>query len=82
MGEENTTDYKTAADALKQVNNILSQFFPKDKKFIARAVKAIQLSPDTAVEIAAKLQKKVFDYPAKDIPPIIRYVMKEDFDIK
>ncbi|OAV76252.1 DNA replication protein [Bacteroidales bacterium Barb7] len=81
-GEENTTDYQTAADALKQVNNILSQFFPRDKKFIARAVKAIQLRPDTAVEIAAKLQKKVFDYPAKDIPPIIRYVMKEDFDIK
>jgi len=34
------------------------------------------------MEIAEKLDKKVMDYDKKDIPPIIRFVLSEDYGIK
>jgi hypothetical protein len=35
-----------------------------------------------AEELAAKMNKKVLDYPKQDIPPILRYVLMEDYGIK
>ena len=79
--EEQTTDYKTVNDCIRQVYNILTTFFPRDKKYIKRVTDAIALRPDIAMELTDKLQKKVNDYSRKEIAPIIRYVLREDYNI-
>ncbi|KAA6322911.1 Replication initiation protein [termite gut metagenome] len=81
-GEEQTPDYQTAAECLQKIHQILTLFFPRDKKFVTRVVKAVQLNPGMAEELAAKMNKKVLDYPKQDIPPILRYVLTEDYGIK
>jgi hypothetical protein len=43
---------------------------------------AVQLHPDMAEELAAKMDKKVMDYHKHDVPPILRYVLMEDYGIK
>lgn len=80
--DEETMDYKTVTECLQRINNILTSFFQRDKKFIKRVLTAVQLRPDIALELVEKLDKKVMDYTSKDIPPIIRYVLKEDYGIK
>ena len=34
-----------------------------------------------AMELTEKMQKKVNDYSRKEIAPIIRYVLREDYNI-
>jgi plasmid replication initiation protein len=80
--EEKTTDYQTVGECLQKIHQILTLFFPRDKKFVKRAATAVQLRPDIAIELVAKMNKKVTDYPKQDIPPILRYVLMEDYGIK
>lgn len=75
-------NYSASNMALNSICNILSTFFPRDKKYIKRVQAAIQLNPQLAIEIKDKLDKKVLDYNKKDIPPIIRFVLSEDYGIK
>lgn len=79
--DEKKTDYKTIGECLRQITNILTTFFPRDKKFIKRVTTAVQLRPDIALELTDKMQKKVNDYSRKEIPPILRYVLREDYNI-
>jgi plasmid replication initiation protein len=79
--EENTTDYKTVAECLQRINNILIAFFSRDKKYIKRVITAVQLRPDIALELVEKMDKKVLDYSRKEVAPIIRYVLREDYNI-
>lgn len=80
--EKNKLDYDSVNQYLSRVSSIMSTFFPRDKKYIKRVIQAIQLRPDIALEIIEKLDKKVLDYDKKDIPPIIRFVLSEDYGIK
>ena len=41
----------------------------------------VNLRPDIAMELTEKMQKKVNDYSRKEIAPIIRYVLREDYNI-
>ncbi len=80
--ETEKIDYSIATMALNSVASILEKFFPRDKKYIKRVLTSIQINPQIAVEIKEKLDKKVMDYDKKDIPPIIRFVLSEDYGIK
>lgn len=80
--EEATTDYQSVTECIRQIDNILRTFFPRDKDFIRRVTTAVTLRPDIAFDLTEKLQKKVNDYKRSDIPPIIRYVLREDFNIE
>ena len=79
--EEQKTDYKTVGECIRQIHNILTTFFPRDSKYIKRVITAVNLRPDIAMELTDKLQKKVNDYSRKEIAPIIRYVLREDYNI-
>lgn len=79
--DETNVDYKTVNACLQRINSILNSFFARDKKFIKRVLTAVQLRPDIALELVEKMDKKVMDYTAKDIPPILRYVLREDYGI-
>ncbi|MGL5980246.1 MAG: replication initiation protein, partial [Phocaeicola sp.] len=80
--EVQTVDYQSLKSCIDRVQCILSTFFPRDKKFVKRAIIAIQLRPEIGFEIVDKLDKKVLDYDKEDIPPIIRFVLKNDYGIK
>lgn len=69
-------------DAIFFVRSNLNPLFRRDKRFVERVVKAIQLNPDIGYSIVQKLSEKMDKYPQKDQPAIIRYVLSEDFDIK
>ena len=74
-------DYKTVGECIRQIHNILTTFFPRDSKYIKRVIAAVNLRPDIAMELTEKMQKKVNDYSRKEIAPIIRYVLREDYNI-
>ena len=80
--EERKTDYQTVEACIIRITSVLTSFFPRDKKFIKRVQTEIRLRPDIAIEIVEKLDKKVLDYDRKDIPPIIRFVLNQDYGIK
>lgn len=80
--ENRTTDYQTVEACIARITSILTAFFPRDKKLIKRVQTEIRLRPDIAMELVEKLDKKVLDYDRKDIPPIIRFVLNQDYGIK
>lgn len=80
--EERQLDYQSVEECIIRITNILNSFFPRDKKFVKRVQTEIRLRPEIAMELAYKLDKKVLDYDRKDIPPIIRFVLNQDYGIK
>ena len=80
--EKRKTDYQTVEACIIRITSILNTFFPRDKKFVKRVQTEIRLRPEIAMELAYKLDKKVLDYDRKDIPPIIRFVLNQDYGIK
>ena len=80
--EQNKVDYQSVTTCLQRISSILNAFFPRDKKYIKRVIQEVQLRPDIAMELVEKLDKKVMDYDKKEIPPIIRYVLNADYEIK
>lgn len=80
--EKHITDYQSVESCITRITSILTTFFPRDKKFIRRVQTEIRLRPDIALELTEKLDKKVLDYDKKDIPPIIRFVLNQDYGIK
>ncbi len=69
-------------DAIFFIRTKVATFYRKDKKYIERIVKHIQLHPNLAPELVSKLSSKMNDYPHADIPAIIRYVMSEDYGVR
>lgn len=80
--EQTKVDYQSVNACLQRITTILGVFFPRDKKYIKRVIQEVQLRPDIAMELVEKLDKKVMDYDKKDIAPIIRFVLNNDYGIK
>lgn len=80
--EDQKLDYQQVTACLQRISSILNAFFPRDKKFVKRVIQEAQLRPDITFELLSKLEKKVLDYDKKEIPPIIRFVLREDYGIK
>lgn len=79
--EEKPVDCKIVDDCVRRITQILKIFFPRDKKFVVRVINAVKKRPDIAFDLVDKLEKKVLDYEKSEIPPIIRFVLSEDFGI-
>lgn len=80
--DERQVDVQEVVKNRTRINGILSAFFKRDKKFIARVLNSIDHNPNLAQPILEKLVKKMEGYDKEDMPGIIRYVLREDFGIK
>lgn len=78
--DKNQTIY-SLDDYCHFIRNTLLANFPKDKEYIDRVLSACSKDYDTAERISEKITKKKGEYSAKELPLIIRYVLKEDFQI-
>lgn len=61
------------------IKNIMHAAYPKDKGFIDRVISATYNNFELAEQLAVKLAKKQKEYPGKELPAILRYILKEDF---
>lgn len=79
--EQKRIEVQTTAEQIKAILQIVKTFVKNDKKYIKRLEIALHLNPSNVTEILQKLRIKVNDYPSGDIAPIIRYVLREDYEI-
>ena len=75
-------DYQSVNTAVNRAMQIIKPFFPRDKKYVIRVMNAMQKRPEIAEEVTYKLEQKILDYDRASIPPIIRFVLKEDYGIE
>lgn len=80
--EQKKLDFGTTQAQIRRIIEICSTFIRRDKKFLARVEKELMINPSNAAKVLEKLVAKVEEYPKKEIPPIIRYVLREDFGIR
>lgn len=78
---ENAKEYNPD-DAVFFIRTNLAPKFKKDKKYVERIVKFVQLNPSFAFSLVSKLSEKMQEYKPSEQPAIIRYVLAEDFGIK
>lgn len=79
--EQKRVEVQTTVEQIKAILQIVKTFIKNDKKYIKRVETALHLNPSNVTDILHKLRKKVNDYPSEDIAPIIRYVLREDYEI-
>ena len=80
--EQKRLDFGTTQAQIRRIMDICNTFIKRDKKFLARVEKELMINPGNAAKVLEKLIAKVEEYPKKEIPAIIRYVLREDFGIK
>ena len=78
--EKNKTNW-TRDDMLNYINMQLRTYFPKNIEYIARAMEACSRDMETLAGVFEKIGKKTKEYPRNEHAAIIRYVLKEDFQI-
>lgn len=79
--EQKRLDFGTTQAQIRRIMEICNMFIKRDKKYLVRVEKELMLNPSNANKVLEKLIAKVNDYPKKEIPAIIRYVLREDFHI-
>lgn len=83
-----TENYKEFIDAhkaeiqLKEIEQILKDYFPSDKKFRDRVLRIFVLDASKIEEVHTKFIAKIKKYPEEDLPKILRTVLWQDFKIK
>ncbi|MCS3277282.1 replication initiation protein (plasmid) [Bacteroides fragilis] len=80
--EQKKIHFETTQAQIRRIMEICTTFIKRDEKYLNRVLKYLHLYPNLAAEVLGKLHKKVNDYPRKEIPAIIRYVLREDYGIK
>ena len=77
-----SVDYNNAMQVISRIRDLIAPFFPRDTKFVSRVVTAVQLNPSIGKDLLEKITIKINDYSRKDIPPVIRFILREDYGIK
>lgn len=72
----------TRDDMLHYVNMQMRTYFPKNVDYIARTMEACSLDMETLNGIFEKIGKKIKEYNRSEHAAIIRFVLKEDFQIQ
>jgi plasmid replication initiation protein len=80
--EQKRIDVDSTVAQIKAILQIVKTFIKNDVKYIKRVETALHLNPSNVTDILHKLRLKVNDYPSNEIAPIIRYVLREDYEIK
>lgn len=80
--EQKRLDFGTTQAQIRRIMDICGTFIKRDKKFLERVEKELLINPGNAAKVLEKLVAKVEEYPRKEIPAIIRYVLREDFGMR
>lgn len=80
--EQKRLDFGTTQAQIRRIMDICSTFIKRDKKYLTRIEKELMINPSNAAKVLEKLIAKVEEYPKKEIPAIIRYVLREDFGMR
>lgn len=80
--EQKRLDFGTTQAQIRRIMDICNTFIKRDKKYLTRVEKELTINPSNAAKVLEKLLSKVNDYPKKEIPAIIRYVLREDFGMR
>lgn len=65
-----------------EIRGILQAFFRKDKKFIDRSLLALKLNPDNAKKFLERAYEVQNEYTAKEVAPVLRFILKQDYGVK
>jgi plasmid replication initiation protein len=80
--EEKRLHFENTQAQIRRIMEICRTFIKRDDKYLSRLLKELNFNPSNASEILDKLNNKVMDYSKKELPAIIRYVLREDYGIK
>lgn len=79
--ESTKTPVYTISDLQHFIKNTLTFAFPKDPGLVERTITACGKDFELAERLSEKLAKKKNEYSNKELPAILRYILKEDFQI-
>lgn len=79
---EQQIDFEETKKKIDYIYRKALAIFKKDPKFCDRLLKAITFKPDKVQPVFDKLTKLEKDYSGADLAKILRYILKEDFEIK
>ena len=80
--DEKNIDMQDAVKNRIQINSILSAFLKNDKNLINNVLNYIDYDPNKSQSMLEKLRKIYDKYDKKDVAPILRHVLDEDFGLK
>lgn len=79
--DESKKPVYTITDLQYFIKTMVQTSFPKDKEYVNRIISACGKDYEMAEKLALKLKKKQSEYSIKELPAILRYILKEDFQI-
>lgn len=80
--KEKKVHFETTQKQIARIMEICGTFIKRDERYLKRVLNHLQLYPNLAAEVLEKLHTKVNNYSRKELAPIIRYVLREDYGIK
>ena len=73
------------ADAIlamrREILNRISVYFRRDKKYIKAITERMDMDPGFVTQLYNKIRVKEKKYEAKELPAIMRYILREDFGV-
>lgn len=64
------------------IQNRMTAIYKRDPKFVQGVMKTLDFKPNLIDPVLAKLQKLEREYKGNDLVKLLRWVLKEDFEIK
>ena len=83
--EQSEAQKKAFADIRQRwlyIQRELMGIFPKDLKFVERIMKELDFNPNLVDKVFSKVEKVKVDYSGSDRAKLLRFIFKEDFNIK
>lgn len=74
--------YKEVRDKWVYIYGQLAVIFKKDPKYVERVSKTIEFKADLISPVFEKIQKLKREFSGADLAKLLRYILKEDFEIK
>lgn len=83
---ESSEAQKVKVDDLRKkwmyIQGRMSATFKRDKKFVERTMKALDFNPKLIEPVFAKVLKLESQFKAEELAKILRWVLREDFDLQ
>lgn len=78
---ENVEEANALMTMRREVLGRLSVYFRRDKKYIKKIAERMDMDPGFVTQLYNKIRSKESKYAAKELPAIMRYILREDFGI-
>lgn len=83
---ETSEEQKAKVDDLRKkwlyIHGRMTATFKRDKKFVERTMKALDFTPKLIEPVFAKILKLESQFKAEELAKILRWVLREDFDLQ